>query len=150
MISTGEQAKYILENTFDNVYNEVITCVFSNLTTLQFNAIVHSEIVRARRERFTSDNDEGVMDTHSLGVILLNRDLAAAGLAGIDATSYFMINSHRYDFVTTEPYCDNMMTPYQNAGDVFSVFYVRRAAELESQVSTSGESGFSFGGLRGS
>lgn len=150
MLSTGAQAKYILENTFDGVYNEVITCVFSNLITLQFNAIVHTEIVRARRERFTSDNDEGVLDTHSLGVILLNRDIYLAGLTTIDATAYFIINGQRYDFVTSEPYCDNMMTPYQNAGDVFSVFYVRRAAELESQASTSGETGFSFGGLRGS
>lgn len=148
MLSTGLQIKYLLESTFDSVFNTEITCVSSNSVSFKINAIVHSEIVRARRERFTTDNEEGVLDRHSLGVIILNRDLQALGLASIDPTYYLLINGSRYDFTTTEPYCDNMLTPYKDAGEVFSVYYVRAAVELESQVSTSGESGFSFGGLK--
>lgn len=150
MLATGQQVKYILESTFDGVFNEVVSCVTSNNVVINFNAIVHTEIVRARRERLTIDNEEGILDRHSLGIILLNRDITAAGLSSIDPTSYFLVDNERYDFTTTEPYCDNRLTPYKDAGDVFSVFYVRKAVELDNQVSTSGEDGFSFNGLRGS
>lgn len=150
MLATGLQVKSVLESTFDGVYNEDIVCVLANGTTIRFHAIVHTEIVRARREHFTSDNSQGLLDRHSLGVILLNRDIQEAGLTKIVASSYFLIDGVRYDFSTSEPYLDDRLTPYKGAGDVFAVFYVRKAAELEKQKSTSGEAGFSFKGKKAS
>ena len=150
MLATGLQVKYVLESTFDQVYNEDIICVMSNGSIISFHAIVHTEIVRARRDHFTSDNSQGVLDRHSLGVILLNRDISAAGLTKIPTTSYFLIDGIRYDFALDEPYLDDRLTPYKGAGDVFAVFYVRKAAELERQKSTSGETGFSFKGKKAS
>lgn len=150
MLATGLQVKAILESTFDGVYNEDVTCVLANGTALKFHAIVHTEIVRARRDHFTSDNTQGVLDRHSLGIILLNRDLLEKGITKIPTTAYFLVDNIRYDFALDEPYLDNKLTPYKGAGDVFAVFYVRKAAELERQKSTSGESGFSFKGKRAS
>lgn len=150
MLATGLQVKSILESTFDGVYNEDVVCVLSNGVTIKFHAIVHTEIVRARRDHFTSDNSQGVLDRHSLGIILLNRDIQEKGLTKIPATSYFLVDNIRYDFSLTEPYLDDRLTPYKGAGDVFAVFYVRKAAELERQKSTSGESGFSFKGKKSS
>lgn len=150
MLATGLQVKSILESTFDGVYNEDIVCVLANGTTIRFHAIVHTEIVRARRDHFTSDNSQGVLDRHSLGVILLIRDIQEAGISQIPTTSYFLIDGVRYDFALDEPYLDDRLTPYKGAGDVFAVFYVRKAAELERQKSTSGETGFSFKGKKAS
>lgn len=150
MLATGLQVKSILETTFDGVYNEDVTCVMANGTTIKYHAIVHTEIVRARRDHFTSDNSQGVLDRHSLGIILLNRDIQESGLTKIPTTAYFLVDNMRYDFALDEPYLDDRLTPYKGAGDVFAVFYVRKAAELARQKSTSGESGFSFKGKKAS
>jgi hypothetical protein len=128
----GAQAKYLLETTFDRVANATISCITTSNTTLSFKAIVHDEIVRARREHLSADNQEGLIDKQSKRVILLTRDILAYDIEEIDAQWYFIIHNKRYDFTTNEPHSDTDTTPYAGADQVFSVFYMRRAEELES------------------
>lgn len=146
----GEQAKYILELTFDRVANANVTCVKDDGSLLQFKAILHDEIVRARREHLTIDNQEGIIDRQSKRAILLNRDILAFGLEALDAKWHFLIgnqngeNLERYDFSINEPFNDIDTTPYADAERVFSVFYLRRAEELESQLEISSTPAFTF------
>jgi hypothetical protein len=141
----GLQAKYLLESTFDAVANKTISCV-TDTTVLSYKAIVHDEIVRARRESLEIENDAGILNQNSKRVILLTRDIFASGLSAIDSSWHFLINGKRYDFSTNEPFCDVDTTPFADADQVFSVFYVRRAEELESQISPvpGGTGEFSF------
>ena len=142
----GIQAKYLLESTFDQVANKTITCVTDSGTTINYKAIVHDEIVRARREHLEIDNDAGILDLNSKRVILLTRDIINSGLDAIDSAWYFLIGGVRFDFSINEPFCDVDTTPFADADQIFSVFYTRRAEELESQISPvpGGTGEFSF------
>ena len=141
--STGAQAKYLLESTFDVVANGSVVCMAPS-ATYTFKAIIHDEIVRARREHLSAENDEGIVDRNSKRIILLTRDIIAAGLEQIDASWYLLIKGVRFDFSTNEPFCDMDTTPYAGAEEVFSVFYTRRAEELESAVVPGSTGQFSF------
>ena len=145
MASRGAQAKYLLESTFDSVANKTISCI-TDTTIINYKAIVHDEIVRARREHLEIDNDAGILNQNSKRVILLTRDILASGLEALDSSWYFLIADKRYDFSVNEPFCDVDTTPFADADQVFSVFYVRRAEELESQISPvpGGTGEFSF------
>jgi hypothetical protein len=145
MSSLGEQAKYILETTFDTVANGYVTCVISDSVSHEYKAIIHDEIVRARREHLSAGNEEGLSDKQSKRVILLTRDIIASGTP-IDASYYFLINGVRFDFSVSEPFCDVDTTPFAGANQVFSIYYVRRAEELESQIAPveGGTGAFSF------
>jgi hypothetical protein len=141
----GIQAKYILESTFDAVANKTISCV-TDTTVINYKAIVHDEIIRARREHLEIDNDAGILNLNSKRVILLTRDILASGLETLDSSWYLLIGGKRYDFSTNEPFCDVDTTPFADADQIFSVFYTRRAEELESQISPvpGGTGEFSF------
>ena len=141
----GLQAKYILESTFDAVANKVITCV-TDSGSINYKAIVHDEIVRARREKLDIENDAGILNLNSKRVILLTRDIINSGLSAIDSAWYFLIEGKRFDFSVNEPFCDVDTTPFADADQVFSVYYMRRAEELESQISPvpGGTGEFSF------
>ena len=151
----GGQAKSLLEQTFDRVANSNIVCVKTDGSTLKFKAILHDEVVRARRQRLTVENEEGIIDMQSKRVILLNRDIINYGLQTLDAAWYLLIDNRakteleRFDFSITEPFSDTDTTPYFGANQVFSVYYVRRAEELDSQVASvpNGTGQFSFNSL---
>ncbi len=98
MASRGEQAKYILESTFDEVANKTITCVTDAGILINYKAIVHDEVVRARREKLDIDNDAGILNQNSKRVILLTRDIINSGLEAISPEWYFLIENKRYDF----------------------------------------------------
>ena len=142
----GIQAKYLLESTFDQVANKTITCVTDLGTTINYRAIVHDEIVRARREKLDIENDAGILNQNSKRVILLTRDIINSGLEAIDPAWYFLIGGKRFDFSINEPFCDVDTTPFADADQIFSVYYMRRAEELESQISPvpGGTGEFSF------
>ena len=146
MASRGAQAKYLLESTFDSVANKTISCVTDSGIIINYKAIVHDEIVRATREKLEIDNDAGILNQNSKRVILLTRDILASGLEALDSSWYFLIAGKRYDFSVNEPFCDVDTTPFADADQIFSVFYVRRAEELESQISPvpGGTGEFSF------
>ena len=142
----GQQARYILESTFYEVANKTITCVTDAGILINYKAIVHDEIVRARREKLEIDNDAGILNQNSKRVILLTRDIISSGLEAISPEWYFLIGDKRFDFSVNEPFCDVDTTPFADADQIFSVFYVRRAEELESQISPvpGGTGEFSF------
>jgi hypothetical protein len=141
----GLQAKYILESTFDAVANKTISCV-TDTVILNYKAIVHDEVSRIKRESLEINNDGGILNQNSKRVILLTRDVLASGLPALDSSWYFLIAGKRYDFSTKEPFCDVDTTPFADADQIFSVFYVRRAEEIESQISPvpGGTGEFSF------
>lgn len=149
-MTEGEQAKYILELTFARKANARLICVTLDGDLLNFKAILHDEVVRSRREHLTIANQEGIIDRQSKRAILLTRDIRAYGLETLDAAWHFLIgdangeNLKRYDFSTNEPFSDVDTTPYLDAEKVFSVFYIRRAEELESQLEVSSTPSFSF------
>jgi hypothetical protein len=142
----GLQARYILETTFDTVANGDVTCVVDANTSIDFKAIIHDEVVRARREHLSIPNDEGMLDQQSKRVILLTRDILASGLTSVSPSSHFLIKGKRFDFSVNEPFCDVSTTPFMDADEVFSVFYMRQAQELESSISPveGGTGEFSF------
>lgn len=145
MYTTGMQAKYILETTFTVVANKDVICVTADQLHFKFKAIVHSEIVRARREHLSADNQEGIIDKRSKRMVLLKRDVLAVGLTEIDPTSYFLVDGIRYDFSVSEPFTDDDTTPFADADQVFFVFYLRRAGERESEIPLTDSDDFSFG-----
>jgi len=136
----GGQTRYLLESTFDVVANADIVCVRPNSIPLIFKAILHDEVVRARRERLEVANEEGIIDVQSKRAIILVRDIINYGLQRLDAAWYFLIENkskdflERYDFSIKEPFQDIDLTPFAGANEVFAVYYLRRAEELESQI----------------
>ena len=138
--NVGGQARYLLESTFDVVANSSIVCVRPSGTPLVFKAILHDEVVRARRAHLEVGNEEGIVDVQSKRAILLVRDIIAFGLQRLDAAWYFLVENknkeflERYDFSIKEPFQDIDLTPFAGANEVFSVYYLRRSEELESQL----------------
>lgn len=146
----GGQARYLLESTFDAVCNAKIVCVKTDGSTLNFNAIIHDDMVRSRRDHLTIGNEEGIIDMQSKRAILLVRDILACGLQMLDASWYFLLEDkrkatlNRYDFSIRDPFQDITTTPYFGANDVFAVYFLRRSEELDSQLSSVADTSGSF------
>lgn len=144
-MNVGQQARYILESTFNSVFNNTVTYVAPSGKRYVFNCISHDEILRNRRERLSIENEAAIVDQLSKRIILRTIDLIAQGLSSLDASGYVMLDGKRHDFSTSEPFLNLDVTPFKGAEHTFSVFYVRRSEELENQVQGITESSFSFG-----
>lgn len=144
-MNVGQQARIILESTFDNVFNNTLIYVNPEGLSYVFSCISHDEVLRNRRERLGIENEEAVLDRLSKRVILKTNDLIAKGLSVLDAAGYILMDGVRYDFSVTEPFNNDDITPFRGAERTFSVYYLRRAQELESQVAEITEGSFSFG-----
>jgi hypothetical protein len=143
MATPGEQAKYILESTFDWVAGSVITYVAPSGVNTNLPCILHDDTVKNRREVLEVANAGAIVDSVTLRVIFKTADLITAGIV-LDSGGYMWYRDCRWDFPSNEPFATDESTPFADALNIFTVLYIRRNAELLHSTPSSTDPTFGF------
>lgn len=144
MASPGQQARFMLQSTFDWVAPLQVVYLAPSGVSAVLRAIPHDEVLRNRREHLSEDNQGAILDLNSKRIIFKTEDIKALGIDRLDPKGCLFIGGIRYDFSTREPFLDDDITPFAGASGIFTVAYLRRAQEtiLSLPVPDTQEFGF--------
>jgi len=136
----GSQIRTILETTFDGVATSVVYYPPTG-GPFTLRAMVGEPLANYQREHLEVD-EAGIVDQNVKRIAFKTNDiLQVTGAGQLDGAGYITINDVRYDFHASQPLVMDDFTPLVGALKIFSVYFLRRAEELNRTLPQGSEGG---------